>query len=229
MSFGYGDTQASDSDDGTNDVRSKMGGLYGSYHAGRVGVDALVLYSTHETRTGRDVVVGTTSERARANFDSDSYGIGARLGYRLTAESGPLVRPFVELFHDRIDGVQFEEHAAGAGNLAVRIRDRQGLRATTGVQLANEYEKFGNVFRPSIELGVAHQFEDTQSALDVAPVAGGNSFRAYTPSMNRTSYLANASLGVSLGANAALSIGYSGEIADDQTRHEANLGLRIEW
>lgn len=85
------------------------------------------------------------------------------------------------------------------------------------------------MFRQSLELGVAHQFQDNQSTLDVQPFAGGDSFRVYGVTMDRTAYLVKASLGISLGANAAVSIGYSVELADDPTQHEANLGLRIVW
>jgi fibronectin-binding autotransporter adhesin len=229
VSFAYGDTDITDARGASNELRSKMGALYGSYRAGRLGIDALALYSMNENRTRRQVVIGTMSEQARAQFDSDSYGIGARLGYRLTSEASPLVRPFAEIFYDRIDGAQFSERDAGLGNLSVRIQDREGLRGTVGLQLANDYEGYGHVFRPSIELGVAHQFQDNQSTLDVQPFAGEESFRTYGVAMDRTAYLAKASLGVSLGASTALSIGYSGEIADDHTQHEANLGVRIVW
>jgi autotransporter-associated beta strand protein len=227
--FGYAQTDLADAQGATNALRSKMGGVYASYAAGPIGFDALTFYSSNDNRTQRSVLFGSESQAARASFDSDSYGVGARISYRLTEETRALVRPFAELFYDRIEGARFAERDAGAGNLAVRIHDREGLRGTAGLQLAEQYEGHGHVFRPALEIGVAHQFEDTQSTLDVQPFSGGEFFRAQSVALDRTSYVAKASLGISLGKNAGLTLGYSGELADDHSHHEASLGVRIAW
>jgi outer membrane autotransporter protein len=227
--FGYAQTDLSDAQGATNALRSKMGGVYASYAAGPVGFDALAFYSENDNHTERRVFLGSESQAARASFDSDSYGVGARISYRITEETRALVRPFAEVFYDRIDGTRFAERDAGAGNLAVRIHDRDGLRGTAGLQLAEQFEGHGRVFRPALEIGVTHQFEDTQSTLDVQPFSGDGFFRTRSVALDRTSYIAKASLGISLGKNAGLTLGYSGELADDRAHHEANLGVRIAW
>jgi len=227
--FGYAQTDLSDAQGAKNELHSTMGGVYASYAAGPIGVDALTFYSANDNRTQRSVLLASVPQVARASFDSDSYGVGGRISYRLTQETHALVRPFAELFYDRIEGTRFMERNAGAGNLAVRIHDRDGLRGTAGLQLAERYEGYGQVFRPALEVGVAHQFEDAQSTLDVQPFAGGDFFRTQSVALDRTSYIAKASLGISLGKNAGLTLGYSGELADDHSHHEANLGVRIAW
>jgi subtilase-type serine protease len=175
------------------------------------------------------VLLGATPQQARADFDGDSYGASVRLGYRLTSDAGPLVRPYIEAFYDHIEGTEFAETGAGAGNLSARVHGRDGLRGTVGLQLADDFEGYGQVFRPTLELGVAHQFEDVRSTIDLQPFSNAPAFRTYGAALDRTSYIARASLNVSLGNNASVAIGYGGELSDDYSQHEGNLSLRVAW
>lgn len=115
------------------------------------------------------------------------------------------------------------------GRIQAYVHEREGLRGTLGVQFANTCEGRGLVFRPSLDIGVVHQFLDAQSTLDVQPFADGTSFRAYGVRGDRTSYRANAALGISLGDNATMSIGYGGELASDRSLHEVAFGFRVVW
>ena len=227
--FGYADTGISDLSGGHNEVRSKMGGLYVNYNPGRLSLGAMAFYSGNDNTTRRNVLVGATSQQARADFDTDSYGAGIRLSYRLTSETGPLVRPFIEAFYDHIEGAEFSERDAGEGSLSGRVHGRDGLRGTLGLQLADDFEGYGQVFRPALELGVAHQFEDDRSTIDLQPFSNMPAFRTYGPALDRTAYIARASLNVSLGANASMALGYGGEFAEDYSQHEGNLSFRVAW
>ena len=229
VSFAYGDTDIVDAGGATNEVRSKMGALYGRYERGRISLDAIALYAVNDIHTQRRVAVGAGTANAEADLDSDTYGVGTRVGYRLTGETRPLIRPFAELFLDQIDGASFGEHGAGARDVSVRIHDRQGLRGTAGVQLGNEYKGFGRTFRPALEVGIAHQFADDRSTLEVRPSEGGEAFRAHSVALDRTSYVAKASVMAALSSNAAVSIGYGGEVSSEYAQHEANIGVRIVW
>jgi autotransporter-associated beta strand protein len=227
--FGYGDTSVRDLSGAHNEVRSNMGGLYANYNPGRLSVGTMAFYTDNDNETRRSVLVGATRQQARADFDSDSYGAAIRLSYRLTSETGPLVRPFIEAFYDHVDDARFSERNAGDGNLSARIHERDGLRGTLGLQLADNYEGYGQVFRPALELGVAHQFEDARSTLDLQPFSGMSAFRTHGPALDRTAYIARASLNLSLGANASIALGYGGEFADDYSQNEGNLSFRFAW
>lgn len=227
--FGYADTEVQDRSDGHNEVRSKMGGLYANYAAGQLSLGMMAFYSDNDNSTRRNVLVGTATQQARADFDSNSHGLGARLGYRLTSEAAPLVRPFIEAFYDHVESTDFAERDAGDGNLSARVHGRDGLRGTLGLQLAESFEGYGRVFRPALEIGVVRQFGDVRSVLDLQPFSDAAAFRTYGPSLDRTAYTARASLNVSLGTNADLLLGYGGELADDYSQHEANLSFRIAW
>jgi uncharacterized protein with beta-barrel porin domain len=227
--FGYADTGIRDLNGGHNDLRSRMGGLYANYASGRLTLGALAFYSGNESETHRRVLVGTTRQQARADFDGDSYGASVRLGYRVTSDEGPLVRPYIEAFYDHIEATEFAETGAGAGNLSARIHGRDGLRGTVGLQLADDFEGYGRVFRPALEVGVAHQFEDVRSTMDLQPFNDAPAFRTYGAALDRTSYIARASLNVSLGNNASVALGYGGELSDDYSQHEANLSFRVAW
>jgi outer membrane autotransporter protein len=189
----------------------------------------MAFYSGNDNDTQRTVLVGGTAQQARAEFNTDSYGVGVRLGYRLTSEAGPLVRPFVEAFYDHLDGAEVGETGADAGDLNAHVHGRDGLRGTVGLQLADNFEGYGRVFRPALELGVAHQFADVRSTLDLQPFSDAPAFRTYGPAVDRTAYIARASLNVSLGANASVALGYGGEIADDYSQHEGNVNFRLAW
>jgi outer membrane autotransporter protein len=228
--FGYADTGIRDRTGGQNDLRSKMGGLYANYGSGRLSLGGLAFYSVNESATRRNVQVGATTQQARADFDGDSYGASVRLGYRLTSETGPLVRPYIDAFFDHVEATSFAESGAGAGNLSANVHSRDGLRGTVGLQLANDFEgRQGRVLRPAIDLGVAHHFEDIRTTLDLQPFSNSPAFRTYGPSLDRTSYVARASLNLSFSKNASASLGYGGEFSDDYSQHEGNLSVRVTW
>jgi subtilase-type serine protease len=227
--FGYADTDISDLNGGRNELRSKMGGLYANYASGRLTLGALAFYGGNDSDTHRNVLVGSIQQQARAEFDGDSYGASVRLGYRLTSEAGPLVRPYIEAFYDHVEATEFTETGAGAGNLSARVHGRDGLRGTLGVQLADDFEGYGQVFRPALDVGVAHHFADVRSTLDLQPFSTAPAFHTYGPALDRTAYIARASLNVSLGKNASVTLGYGGEISDDYSQHEGNLSFRIAW
>jgi outer membrane autotransporter protein len=227
--FGYAETEVRDRNGAHNEVRSKLGGLYASYDPGRLSLGAMAFYSANDNEARRNVSIGGTRRQARADFDSDSYGAAIRLSYRLTSEAGPMVRPFIEAFYDHIDSTRFSERNAGEANSSARLHDRDGLRGTLGLQLADNFEGYGQVFRPALELGVTHQFEDARSTLDLQPFSGMSSFRTYGPALDRTAYIARASLSMSLGKNASMALGYGGEFADDYSQHEGNLSFRVAW
>lgn len=224
FTFGYAETDTQHENGGRGELRSKMVGLYTSYSADRLGLDAVVVRSWNESETRRD--------SAHAEFDANSYGGGARLSYRLSSGSGPLVRPFIGVLYDRIDGTQFAEIGGGDGNVVGRLHDREGLRGIAGLQLADNYEGYGRVFRPSLEIGVVHQFMDTQSTLDLqlSPLASGaGAFRAYGVDLDRTAVAAEAALSVSLSERASVALGYGGEVAKDFSHHELSLSFRVVW
>jgi outer membrane autotransporter protein len=95
--------------------------------------------------------------------------------------------------------------------------------------IADNFEGYGHVFRPALDLGVAHHFEDVRSTLDLQPFSNAPAFRTYRPALDRTSYIARASLNVSLGQNASVALGYGGELSDDYSQHEGNLSFRLAW
>lgn len=227
--FGYADTGIRDLAGGHNELRSKLGGLYAGYAPGRLNLGMTAFYSGNESSTRRDVTVGSTRQQARADFDSDSYGAGIRVSYRLTNEAGPLVRPFIEAFYDHIEATDFSERNAGDGNLAGRVHERDGLRGTLGVQLAHTFEGSGLAFRPALDLGVTHQFEDDRSRIDLRPFSNMPVFGTVGPALDRTAYIARVSLNVSLGENASVALGYGGEFADDYEQQDGNLSFRIAW
>jgi autotransporter-associated beta strand protein len=230
FTFGYADSDTHDLNQGRNDVRSKMGGLYLNYAPeGRLTAGALMFYSGNNNDTRRNVQVGGITEQARAKFDSDSYGAGVRIGYRVTGDAGPLVRPFIEALFDHIEGAELSETGAGDGDLSAHVHGRDGMRGTLGVQFADDFDVYGRVLRPALEMGVAHEFADVRSTIDLQPFSDASAFRTYGPELDRTAYIARASLNVSLGKNASVALGYGGEVSDSASQHEANLSFQMTW
>jgi autotransporter-associated beta strand protein len=229
LSFGYADSDIHDPTGGSNDLRARMLGLYSQYEAGRLGIGALGFYSDNGNSTRRTVDVNNTPRLALADFATNSYGMATRMGYRLGGSSGPSLRPFIEALYNHLEGAHFGEGNAGAGNLSGNIRGREDVRGTVGVQLAQSFEIHRLGFRPVIELGASHEFRDVRSTVDLQPFSDSAAFRTYGPALDRNSYTARASLDVLVARNAAVTLGYGGEIADNYSQHEGSLSFRVAW
>jgi outer membrane autotransporter protein len=226
----FTNTDTVDVQGGRNDTRSAVGGMYANYAGERLDLSTVALYADNDSRTERRVALGTAVQQARARIDGDSYGFGARVGYRVTDADRLVVGPFAELFYDHIDGGDFAETGADAGDLSGHIHDRNGVRLTAGVHVAHDFETTrGRFWRPSLEVGVVRQLGNAQSTVDLAPFGSDDAFRTYGTALDRTAYVANATLGVSLGRRASLAIAYGGESADDYSLDEVNVGFRVVW
>lgn len=94
--------------------------------------------------------------------------------------------------------------------------------------MADDYEGYGHVFRPSLQVGVAHQFLDTYSEMDVR-LGGQTPLRVRGVALERTSIALKAELAVSLGRSSSLSIGYGGELAENFSQHQVNARVQIAW
>jgi len=229
ISFGFADSEIHDPTGGSNDLRARMVGVYTQYEAGPLGIGALGFYSDNDNSTRRTVDVDNNSRQAMADFATNSYGIGTRLGYRLAGASGPSLRPFIEAFYNHLQGAHFGEGNAGAGDLTGNILDREDLRGSVGVQLAESFETNRLVFRPMIELGASHEFRDVRSTVDLQPFNDSAIFRTSGPALDRNSYLARASLDVAVAKNAAITLGYGGEFADSYSQHQGSVSFRVAW
>jgi outer membrane autotransporter protein len=210
-----------------SDLQSVFGGLYTGYVGERLRFGAVATYGDHESKTARRSTVGDSVQYARTEFDTDSYGFGMRLDYRVTAADQPVVRPFLEAHYERIGDTGFSEKGSDI-QLAGVIHERESLRGIVGVRIANDYEGYGVMFRPSFEFAVVQQFLDVQTTMDVQSFDGA-AFRSHGARQDRTSYRLNAQLGIATGSNTQVIVGYGGELAEDRSQHEVNLGFRVMW
>jgi len=227
VTFGYGSADIHDANDSYAQLRAPTGGLYAQFSGERLSASIIALYSDVDNDVTRRATVGSDVRHARASFSSDTIGAGGRLDWRFGGETGPLVQPYLEAFYDRTGGASFVESGA-AMNLAVHARAREGLRGTLGVLLADDYEGYGRVFRPSLQVGVAHQFLDTYSEMDVR-LGGQTPLRVRGVALERTSLALKAELAMSVGRSASVSIGYGGELAENFAQHQFNVRAQIAW
>ncbi|HWK73523.1 MAG TPA: autotransporter domain-containing protein, partial [Povalibacter sp.] len=227
VTFGYGSADIHDANDSYAQLRAPTGGLYAQFSGERLNASVIALYSDVENDVTRRATVGSDVRSARASFSSGTIGAGGRLDWRFGGETGPLVQPYLEAFYDRTGSASFVESGA-AMNLAVHARAREGLRGTLGVLVADDYEGYGHVFRPSLQVGVAHQFLDTYSEMDVR-LGGQMPLRVRGVALERTSLALKAELAMSLGRSASVSIGYGGELAENFAQHQFNVRAQIAW
>ncbi len=187
----------------------------------------IALYSDIDNEVTRRATLGSEVRRAGASFDSDSVGFGARVDWRFGGRPHQWHSHISKRSTTATGGASFTESGA-ATNLTVSTLTREGLRGALGVRVAEDYEGYGRVFRPSLQVGVTHQFLDAFSEMDVR-LGDQSPLRVRGAALERTSLAIKSELAVSLGSSGVLAIGYGGELAEDFAQHQFNARVHVAW
>ncbi len=228
--FGYTRTDA-DVANGGLDVDSYQAALYGRltlrddyYLSGMTGV------GFHDMKANRQVTVGLSSNTAEADYDAWTGNVAIEGGRKLTFNSNTSITPFAGLEYAHINRDSFTEKDGGVANLKVKQDKQDSLRSAIGARLTHSWITNGTRITPTAELAWIHEFMEDESGIRAGfATAPSATFSVDGPDLDRDRARLALGLNVQLSQTADLNLGYQGEYAGSDERHDIAATFRMFW
>ena len=229
--LGYTRTDANTANGGL-DVGSYQAALYGKhifmdeyYLSGLAGV------GYHDMNSNRSINVGLFSTSAKADYHAWSSNLAIEGGRSLSINSNTSLTPFLGLEYAHTKRDRFSEQGAAGANLFVHEDNHDSLRSVIGTRVAHQWStNKGYRFQPSAELAWVHEYMENEAGIragfSAAPTA---SFSVDGPDLDRDRARLTLGLDVQLTNMANLNLGYQGEFASSDERHDLAATLRMTW
>ena len=230
-SIGYSKTTAdfSDSSDQAR-VNSYDIGLYGSYDTGSFYLDGVLNYSLLRNKASRDIDLGGTSDTATSNYDGNRVVAYGEAGYVFKFGDTSL-QPLGSLQYTWLGQDSFNEHGAGAADLASQSSNMNSLKSGLGLRLSHRFKTGDSTFfTPEVRARWSHEFLDNQSSSQTgfADISGSN-FTVKGIRTARDAALVGAGLTADISSSVAMVLDYDAYISSDQTVHNISGGIKIMW
>ena len=202
-------------DQGSGDVKSLFGSLYGSYFDKYFYIDAILSYGRNWYDNSRKITIGGILREARS--DHDAHLLSGYLGGGYYFDFNPWAfGPYGSLQYIRLDEESFTERGAGAISLRVDDRQTDALFSELGLRMVGRFKgKYGNLL-PEVSLGWSYDF-DIDDHVVRAAFAGspGASFSIEGQDVERNGLVVGAGLTFIHKSGFSTSFRYKGEFRDD--------------
>ncbi|RXT57700.1 hypothetical protein B6S44_00790 [Bosea sp. Tri-44] len=201
-------------------------GLYGGGQWGALGLRAGASYTWHDIETRRTVAFAGFGDGLKADYDAGTAQVFGELGYRV--DLGRLaLEPFAGLAYVNLhtDGLS---ETGGAAALTARSDDTSLGYSTLGLRASTTFALQGMDLTLRGGLAWRHAFGDVTPTATLA-FAGSNPFSVAGLPIAKNAAVVEAGLDLALGANAALGVSYTGQLAESTQDHafKANLAVRF--
>lgn len=217
-------------------ARSIVFGLYGGYAMGPAYIDAALAYAYNTFTTSRFIGIGSTSEIASASFGGSQYGGRIEGGWRFTFDRN-VVTPFAGLTVQALSQSAYTESARTAGSgapgllgVSVQAQTSTSVRSVLGAQVETAITAAdGNVIRPRLRLGWAHEFNTNRSATAAFTLLPNAPFQVIGAEPASDALTVGAGIDIQLGGTLRLYGQFDGEFASNARAFAATGGLRLVW
>ncbi|RXT23483.1 hypothetical protein B5U98_11235 [Bosea sp. Tri-39] len=206
-------------------------GLYGGGQWGALGLRAGASYTWHDIETRRTVTFAGFSDGLKGNYDAGTAQVFGELGYRVdlgqTALGKVALEPFAGLAYVNLHTDWLSE-TGGAAALTARSDDTSLGYSTLGLRASTTFALQGMDLTLRGGLAWRHAFGDVTPTAALA-FAGSSSFTVAGLPIARDAGVVEAGLELAISPSAALSLAYTGQLAQDAQDHafKANLAVRF--
>ncbi|WP_422002585.1 autotransporter outer membrane beta-barrel domain-containing protein [Reyranella sp.] len=214
---------------GSGSAYGYYAGLYGSYGAGPLYVDAVASFGTTSFSVSRQIAFPGQFGITTAQTNSNAFLSAVEVGYRTRPFDATTVTPFAGLQSVSLWQNAFSEYGAGALNLDVAARSMTSLRSVLGAEVARNFALGDSLgLQARLRLGWAHELAGVDRSIMASfQQLPGASFQVTgaEPSWNA------ALVGFELSTEGAarLFLRYSGEFSQAQSGHGATVGLTARF
>lgn len=231
LAVGYNRTDASVSQ-GSLDVDSYQAALYGRklftdnyYVSGIAGV------GYHDFESKRRVTVGLSNTTARADYHAWASNIAVEIGRLIEVSANTSVTPLAGLEYAHVNRADFDEKDANAANLKVRRDQQDSLRSAIGARIAHKWKtQKGYRIQPTAELAWVHELMDNEAQMRAGFAATSlANFQVDGPELDRNRARLALGLDIQLSELSSIQLGYQGEWASSDQRHDLSATFRMAW
>jgi outer membrane autotransporter protein len=229
--IGYTRTDA-DVASGGIDVDSYQAALYGRltldngyYVSGLTGV------GYHDMDASRNVSAGLLNTSAKADYHAWTTTLAVEGGRSFSLNRATSLTPFLGLEYTHVNRESFTEKGSTATNLKVSEDNQDSLRSAIGARIAHDWTT-GNGYRitPTAELAWIHEFMEDEAGIRAGfASAPAVTFSVDGPELDRDRARVALGFNLQFRETAYLNLGYRGEFASSDERHDLAATLRVMW
>jgi outer membrane autotransporter protein len=197
--------------------------LYGHKNFKNWYLESMLAYAYQDYTTNRFTGAGT----AKADFNGDSVALRVVAGKPITVKEKYKFSPYagVELIHISQDS--YTEKGAGALLLNVSSLSEDLVRGLLGVEVSRNIQRdSGLKMRPSLRVGVRHEFNDSSIDATTALIGGTGSVTTKGPAFNQNTYTVDAGLDIQKSDNMTISLSLGGEKSSDYYGYNGQVVAR---
>lgn len=231
LAFGYNRTDASVSQ-GSLDVDSYQAALYGKrlftdnyYVSGIAGV------GYHDFESKRRVIVGLSNTTARADYHAWTSNLAVEIGRLIEVNANTSVTPLAGLEYAHVNRADFVEKEAEAANLNVSRDQQDSLRSAIGARITHQWKtQKGYHIQPTAELAWIHELMDNEAQMRAGFAATSlANFQVDGPELDRDRARLALGLDMQMTDLTSIQLGYQGEWASSDQRHDLSATFRMVW
>lgn len=200
-------------------------GVFGGATVGRISLRAGAGYSRDTIHTTRSVVFPRFDEALRGDYSGSTVQLFAEAGKQIKA-GATVVEPYVGVAHVQ-SGSNVKETGGEAALFDAGAAPGQTF-TTAGLRIEHRFTVGGIEGQWSGAAAWQHAFGD-RAAVRALRFATGGEFDVSSTTLAQSSALLDASIGMLVGERALVSVGYTGDLGDDQTSHAATARLSIRF
>jgi outer membrane autotransporter protein len=231
LGFTNGDIKVDDRSS-KSDVKSYTAAIYGgnswATSKGRINFLAGAGYTRHNIDTRREVSLGG-AQTLKADYHANTAQVFAELGYALPVGQASEVEPYaaVAWLNQRSKG--FSE-SGGAAALQGDSRTDTLSTFTLGVRGKTQLELGSHTARLTAGAGWRHAGGDVNPSREVSLIQGaGTSFKVAGAPIAKNAAVLDLGAEASVGKNAAVGLGYTGQFGEGNTDNIASLYLKVRF
>lgn len=226
--IGYLDSNQSLAGLGTKvEASGVVGGVYGDFTFGNIGLHALLAYDRSDADMSRGLsFVGQT---ATSKFDVDSWTADISTQYTARLSERWSLQPSVGLTYMRTVRSATKEDGTPFA-LDIEKETTEAWFADASLSLAGSFSVAAKKVTPYISVGLRHQF-DGEGVIATARLAGVTAGALTVDGAGRpeTAGTLGAGAGIDLTDRLRLQAGYNAELASSGNRHNASVRLNLNF
>ncbi len=219
---------------GKSDVDTLMGVIYGSQQFDKdFFAQAVVSFASSKVTNSDPRIVpvhidASGQQRAKASYNSMSYGGELLLGYNAKIDDSVLLTPMAGIRYTRLNDEGYKETGTKTQNKTISKKPTNRVEAIVGARIAATVDTSGVAVTPEAHAIISQRLSGKSGAVDARLDGMTTSFVTRSDKGAKTLY--NVGVGVSAKAGTMeYGVGYDAYLANKYVGHQGTLKVRVNF